>query len=42
MPAKALVAEAGDSVNHDAECTGQGRGALIPEAKCPGPLASRA
>src|SRR5664280_2860134 len=39
MPAKALVAEAGDGVDHDAECAGQGHGALIPEAKCPGSLA---
>ena len=39
MPAKALVGEAGDGVDDDAECTGQGHGALISEAHCPGSLA---
>jgi len=37
LPAKALVGEAGDGV--DDEGTGQGHGALIPEAQCSGSLA---
>ena len=39
MPAKALVGEAGDGVDDEAECTGQGHGALIPEAQGSGSLA---
>ena len=38
-PAKALVGEAGDGVDHEAECAGQGHGALIPEAQGSGSLA---
>ncbi len=38
-PAKAGVGEAGDGVDHEAQCTGQGHGALIPEAQGPGSLA---
>ena len=39
MPAKAFVGEAGDGMDDEAECTGQGHGALIPEAKRSGSLA---
>ena len=39
LPAKALVGEAGDGVDDEAECTGQGHGALIPEAQRSGSLA---
>ena len=39
IPAKAFVGEAGDGVDDRSECTGQGHGALIPEAKRPGSLA---
>jgi hypothetical protein len=39
MPAKAFVREAGDGVDDETECTGQGHGALIPEAQGPGSLA---
>jgi hypothetical protein len=36
---QALVGEAGDGVDHDAERAGQGHDAWIPEAKCSGSLA---
>jgi alkylation response protein AidB-like acyl-CoA dehydrogenase len=39
MPAKALVGEAGDGLDDEAECTGQGLGAVIPEAQGSGSLA---
>ena len=39
MPAKALVGEAGDGVDDETEGTGQGHGALIPEAERSGSLA---
>ena len=39
MSHKALVGETGDGVDDEAECTGQGHGALIPEAQGPGSLA---
>ena len=39
MPAKALVGEAGDGVDDEAERAGQGHGALIPEAQGSGSLA---
>ncbi len=39
MPAEAFVGEAGDGMDDEAECTGQGHGALIFEAKCSGSLA---
>ena len=37
--AKALIGEAGDGVDEQAESTGQGHGALIPEAQGSGSLA---
>ena len=39
LPAKALVGEAGDGVDDQAERAGQGHGALVPEAESPGSLA---
>ena len=39
MPAKAFVREAGDGVDDKTKSTGQGHGALIPEAQGPGSLA---
>ena len=39
LPAKALVGEAGDGVDDEAERAGQGHGALIPEAERSGSLA---
>ena len=39
MPAKAFVGEAGDGMDDEAECAGQGHGALIPEAEGSGSLA---
>ncbi|HZO95768.1 MAG TPA: hypothetical protein VFB42_00195 [Gaiellaceae bacterium] len=39
MPAKALVAEAGDGVDGGAEGAGQGHGALVAEAQRSGSLA---
>ena len=38
-PAKALVGETGDGMDYSAERTGQGHGALIPEAERSGSLA---
>jgi hypothetical protein len=39
MPAKALVGEAGDGMDDEAERAGQGHGALVAEAECSGSLA---
>ena len=39
LPAKALVGEAGDGVDDEAERAGQGHGALVPEAERSGSLA---
>jgi hypothetical protein len=38
-PAKAFVGETGDGMDYDAERTGQGHGALVPEAERSGSLA---
>jgi len=39
QPGMALVGEADDGVDEKADCTGQGHGALVPEAHCSASLA---